>query len=432
MNMKTKQYLMSIYGSIIVLLLILLQFSCKKELTIGNPDNVSVAHISKLDIVWNKYFYSDSSLTSFNTPQFTNDYIIVCTYLNHGQELGAKVFNKTTGEPHQSWLHDPIHTTHQDALYNGVVCGPNNDVFTMTDRTKLIAMDINSGQVKWTHNYLPVNCLSVCSKLGDDIIQTFGTWNNSDRWSSIGRFNYENGNMLTLLTIHANDEYDFNINAPSVYVSFSQDTILYFSTSCVNYYTLDERIDAYAYNMSKGTMLWKVADISENVFAMSKYPPLIAEKKVIFHTGTSMHCFDLETGELVWERTYAQGTESFNQNPFVYYQGKIFVQSGAKVPIRAFEMSTGKLIWESHEAIEIIGGGFDIYKGNLYFTASYVIDNGANMAYGLCCVNTAGGKLMWKDRGVGAGIAIDHNTGYLYGTGANNVLCIDLNNTPKN
>jgi len=104
------------------------------------------------------------------------------------------------------------------------------------------------------------------------------------------------------------------------------------------------------------------------------------------------------------------------------------VKSSVKTPIRAFEMSTGKLIWESHNDIEIIDGGFDFYKNNIYFTASYLIDNGANKAYGLVCMNTVGGKLMWKEKGVGAGIIIDQATGYLYGTGANNVMCINLNN----
>jgi len=430
--MKTTQYLSGFYGSSIILLLILIQFSCKKELLKGNPDDSSPAQTSKLNIIWNKYFYSDSSLASFNTPQFADDYIVVCTYMSSsGQELGAKVFNKITGELHQSWLSDPIHTTHQVSLHNDVICGPNNNVIAMTDRTKLIAMDINSGQVKWTHNFLPINGLTVCTTLGDDIIQTFGTWMTTDRWSAIGRFNYENGSMDSILTIYANDDYDFHINAPSVYVTFSQDTILYFSTSCVNFYTLDERIDAYAYNMSKDTMLWKMDDISENVFAMSKFPPLIAEKKVIFHTGTSIHCFDIETGVLVWERTYPQATERFSLNPFAYYEGRVFVRSGTKAPIRAFEMSTGKLIWESHHDIDIIGGGFDFYNKNIYFTASYPIDNGLNMAYGLVCINTIGGKLMWKEKGVGAGIVIDQATGYLYGTGANNVMCIDLNNTKK-
>ncbi|MDR2979416.1 MAG: hypothetical protein LBV02_03090, partial [Bacteroidales bacterium] len=60
---------------------------------------------------------------------------------------------------------------------------------------------------------------------------------------------------------------------------------------------------------------------------------------------------------------------------------------------------------------------------------------GPDVTFHLYCLNAETGRKLWSDTGPTGGIAegviIDKELGYLYCMSSTTIICVDLNNTPK-
>ena len=251
-------------------------------------------------------------------------------------------------------------------------------------------------------------------------------------WCRLAMVNVYSGEKREILQINIEDNYEFNINPPSSYVTNDGDTLLYFTTDCGNFETLHGRGFAYCYNLTKKKMLWvnKELTLASNDGASASNPPpfVIENDRLIITTRKIISCLNQYTGELIWERANL----SFADRPPLYWEGKLYIRSGDPCILMCLDAQTGQQLWENRtlNPIPCPHGRMAVYKDGLYFAAW-----GFNASYRLMCVDIHTGKLLWTDRGpfgsITHGVLIDQKTGYLYCYTGWATMCIDLNKTPK-
>lgn len=404
------------------------QAGCKKEVYL-NPKPTPKKSI--LDIKWYKPFYSDSSAAYFQDPYFYDDYVVFCSDLPLNPKMagGIKAYNKLTGALHPMWSQNPTYT---DEISSWALCGPNNEIAAFNNGKKLFATELSTGTILWSHDYNPYSALPSIATFGNNIVHTFGPGGLSKTWAKMVEFNCQTGTMRELITLNCIDNYEFFIKPPALYILPNLDTILLFVTSGWNFALSNGRVDAYAYNLTQDSILWMKSNISVTANA-SSYKPIIIDDLVIFQGQKSNICINIHTGEIVWNHQYLGGDHN-GQVESLYADGRLFVRLASRV-VLAYNAKSGDLLWQTGPYYGIqTGGKMGYYKGKLYFTGTDKTD--PNFPGLLFCINAANGALVWKDggtygNGMSDGIIIDQNTGYLYVNNSSFILCIDLNNTPK-
>ena len=168
-----------------------------------------------------------------------------------------------------------------------------------------------------------------------------------------------------------------------------------------------------------------------NAFYAGVVEYITNEQNVIIMGLSSIHCFKIATGELLWQHEMFQ-VDDFGQTPPLYSNGKIYLRGGYG-HIYCYDAATGAELWSNKTlgAIPAPHGRMDIYDGCLYFTGWR-----GSGAIGLYCVSAHTGQLKWFDTGpngrISFGVIADQKTGYLYCHSGIFVMCVDLRKTPVN
>lgn len=422
---------MKIIVVILTVCVLFAQAGCKKDPILPKPIPED-PYRTILDVKWKRLFHSDTLVYYFLDPYFFGDNVGFCTEMNAFGvgELGLVAFHKSTGERHPAWKNDPANMVDGADITDWRIAGTSANIGVLTDRRRLYAYDLSSGQLLWKHDHSPFSGNHRFDKLGTDILHTYGPGALSQSWLKIGLFKAETGSKRDLLTLHIENNYEFYIMTPATFYSSVNDTILLFLKNGWNFSLVDGIVDAYAYNLTADTLMWVSKDIEVNGNATT-YTPLVAQNKVVFQCNRSIHCFDIFTGQMLWEHEFTD--MGFAASPNLYADGKVFARSHSDEVI-AFDLNSGQILWKTPKNYGVnTGGSMDYYKGKLYLTA---IDmRNGNIPDLLFCLDANTGTLLWKDcpiwlGGLSDGIIIDQTTGYLYCNNGAYIFCIDLNNTP--
>ena len=390
---------------------------------------------TKLSIIWSKNFQPDSVSVYFHDPVFSGDYVV---YSNRGDDPVAdvRVFHKLTGELHSAWQHNRGDLIDRQVINDYIVGGNNQNTIFATNELELYAFDIHTRQRLWKKNLSPSYYgLPRISTFGTAVLQNYGPPQAlSKSWYRISAFDAVSGQERIITQLNIRDNYEFLICPPAWTINATGDTLLLFLTTGANFETKGTLIDAYCYNVTQNKMEWHQKDLTpEGISSGSYYPPIIIDNnKVIFQGTQSIHCFDIGTGEVVWQYDRSR-IDGFSETPFLYYKGKLFVRGGwFKRNLSCYDAQTGQLLWQNTaiDPVPCPHGRMDAYNDKLYFTAWQGSETGA-----LYCLSIATGEVEWYElpkRGkIVFGVLIDQQTGYLYCSTAWSVMCVDLNKTPK-
>jgi len=408
--------------------------SCQKP--VPPKPNTETVDNTKLSIVWSKNFYLDSVSAYFLDPIFAGNYIVYASEGDDKREANIRVFNKLTGEPHSAWQHTNGLIDRADI--DGCVVGGNNQntVFT-TNQLELYAFDIQTGQRLWkkaisslcTNGYGTPNI----STMGRFVLQNYGPGALSKSWYRISAFDPLTGQERIITQLNIRDNFEFDISPPAWTINAVGDTLLLFATGGVNFSTNGRLIDAYCYNVTQRKIEWHQKDLTpDGISSGTDCTPIITENNtVIFQGFSSIHCFNISTGEQLWhyDKSWQEGYSSLY--PFLYYKGKLLVRGGSGI-LYCYDAQTGNLLWQNSaiQAIPCPQGRMDAYNDKWYFTAWRGSQTGV-----LYCVSIATGEIEWsevRERGkIVFGVLIDQQTGYLYCSTAWSIMCVDLNKTPK-
>ena len=415
----------------IVLSTMLLAPACKEEPDIQPPVK---EYDSRLDIKWIKWFTEDSAGAYFLDPQFYGDYVVFGTTMpvgDNGKE-GLGVFNKLTGKKHPNWdeYYPDLTPTSSNDLLDLKTCGQWNQIAVMTNMLSIESWDLSTGTHLWSDVYNPDHGQYPMAVYHG--IPYVPYESASRKWGKIDRYDPLTGAKENLVHIPWEQDYSITMHAPALWINRKKDTIMLFATSSINYLNLQGRANVYAYNITADTFLWRNNNIDSTGNAESE-PPIVVGDRVIFRCISTMHCYDIPSGKLLWVYDFDNKIKSHNFKP-LYADGKIFTRSTEIV--WAVDLITGQKVWSTDIRLNNLeGGSMAYYKGKLYFTASD--DTDPNYARSLFCLDGATGNLIWKDKGpnkyggMAFGVIVDPATGYLYATDAFRMMCIDLNNTLK-
>ena len=398
-----------------------------------NPPVVQATDSSELSIVWSKNFQHDSISVSFIDPFFSGDYIVFASQGFNDMETppaDIRIFHKLTGESHSSWQHNRGSLFDRREIDDCIVGGSNQNTIFATNQLELYAFDINTRQRLWKKNLSPYYGLHRISTMGTAVLQNYGPSNRL--WGRIASFDPLTGQERIVTQINIRDNYEFRIRPPAWTVNAAGDTLLLCLTGGYNFGTMGHLIDAYCYNVSQEKMEWHQKDLTPKGASEGgrTIPIIIDNNKVIFQGLLSIHCFDIGTGEEIWQYDMSR-KEGFGDSPFVYYKGKLLIR-GATGTLYCYDAQTGQLLWQNTaiKAFPTPWGRMDTYNDKLYFSAW-----GENATHHLACVDINIGEELWRDRSpygqVHYGVIIDQQTGYLYCSTKWSIMCVDLNKTPK-
>ena len=384
---------------------------------------------TKLSVVWHIPFHSDVVEFYFLDPILIQDYLILPSqFPPDGYTSGIGVFHKLTGKRHSAWQSEPGGTLDNNDDLEGCKLGGNqNNIIFIANYKSLYAFDVNTKQRLWKSTRpLEYHFESNFSILGGN---PFVTCNLGDEKSKLIRFNAQTGRSEDIVQLYPESGYRISIRPPAWHIRNNGDTLLFFSASGWNFGLGRTKIRVYCYNLTRREMVWEKTDFSTDNNGAGYVAPIITdEQNVIFMGLSSIHCFNIANGELLWQHDLFQ-IESFSMTPPLYDEGKIYLR-GQTGNVYCYDAITGTELWsnKSLKATPTPDGRMDICDGNLYFTGRRVGD------IGLYCLSAQTGEFKWFDTGPGGrvafGVIADRQLGYLYCTCGEFVTCIDLKKTP--
>jgi outer membrane protein assembly factor BamB len=399
------------------------------------PEEPITTYKSKLEVVWTRYFHSDKiGGELFLDPIFWNDYVIISSSSgsHYTKQYGIRVLHKETGKDHPIWAHEPgglLDPGHiSECIHIG---GYDNNILFTGYSPYLYAIDLNTGQKLWKHKHYPNGGIHKFSMLGNIPLQVYYAPSGglSTSWCRIAKCDPETGEKTDLVETWIEDNYEFLLTPPTWTTSDAGDTLILFLSSGWNFQLIQGNVKAYCYNITKKRMEWKKENFVSGGDSGFHIPIVINNNKVIFQILRSFHCFDITTGDLVWQHI-PNPMRSFSETPMLYNNEKLYARSDGGT-VFCLNAQTGDLIWKaSDEYIPAPDGRMDIYDEKLYLAAW-----GDNVEFYLYCLSAENGDFIWQDKGpfnkISGGITIDQNTGYLYCTNNREIMCIDLNKSPK-
>ncbi|MDR2010764.1 MAG: PQQ-binding-like beta-propeller repeat protein [Bacteroidales bacterium] len=399
------------------------------------PEEPIATYKTKLEVVWTRYFHSDKiGGELFLDPIFWNDHVVISS--SHGshytKQQRIRVLNKLTGEDHPAWAHEPGGIVDQGNFMECIhIGGHDNNILFTGDDLCLYAVDLNTGQRIWKHKHYPNDGIHKFSMLGNMPLQVYSAPSGglSTSWCRIAKCDLETGEKTDLVETWIEDNYEFLLTPPAWTTNNIGDTIIMFLSGSWNFELVHGKTKAYCYNITQKRMEWEKRDFTNHGDAGFLIPIIANNDKVIFQTIKSLHCFDIESGDLLWQYVPVP-IEGYSGMPMLYRDEKLYIRC-VSGKVTCLNPQTGAVIWKTGEDyIPAPDGRMDIYNGKLYLAAW-----GDNVEFYLYCLSAENGDFIWQDKGpfnkISGGVAIDQNTGYLYCTNNREIMCIDLNKSPK-
>jgi len=416
--------------------------ACEKPIPVLPPDPDPEPPIeqpidkTKLSVVWRSTYKAPSGVFGFHDLVFSGDYIVLSSIGDDDVRYPAadiRVFHKLTGELHPAWTHEAGSLYDRRQIDDCIVGGNNQNTIFATNKRELYAFDIHTGRRLWKKNITPSYYgMHAISTMGSFVLQNYGPPEAlSKSWYRISAFDHLSGQERIITQLNIRDNLEFLVCPPAWTTNAESDTLLLFLTGGVNFNTHATLIDAYCYNVTQNKIEWHQKDLTPNGCSSgSKYAPIIINNnKVIFQGLYSIHCFDIGTGELIWQYDKSW-QEGYAETPFLYHKGRLLVREGREGILYCYDAQTGALLWQNSviKAYPSPWGRMDTYNDKLYFTSWK-----GSTARVLYCVSIATGEVEWYDTSmrIFGGVTIDQNTGYLYCNTDRSVLCVDLNKAPR-
>jgi len=392
---------------------------CQKE-PLPQPDSPIVPS-SNLNILWQKPVSQDTLEYYINVQEANSESVLYCTNLS---APSATIQSRNAENGYINWI---FNTFESSATYFNLFSDLflYNDFIAVEENGDVYCINYQSGERLWYYKGLHSPLGS--SKIGDQLytVQTTGDYPYTTS-SSLVRTKIQD-NFLgwdTLYTRNAVPDSFPAFNVPVLWVNMDGDSIIVFGDSQGYNGSPSSagRGKSYltALNLRTRQVTWRYDGFKGNYSA----PPLVDGDR-LYVTGSSVFCFDLNTGTLLWQKPI----EGSANGSLVIHNDILVVQSG-QVGMWGLNKYTGDEIWHNKDTDgwvwELI-----LFDGIVYCTSS---------GYGrLYAVNAETGATIWKERSpnrtnpktgnasfASAGVAIDPERRLLYTADKYYVMCIKL------
>lgn len=236
------------------------------------------------------------------------------------------------------------------------------------------------------------------------------------------------GDRREIFRLGRDGDYSVNIYPPSVNVNSDGDTLLYFQNRQWNFVNsgLGGRVDLYCYNITVDSIIWKIPQI-DPYGNSSVCLPLYHEGKLYFRGLQTLFCLDASNGEILWSHEFPGDFDDILQGNMIIVEDMLVLKSSTE-GIHAFNLQTGDLFWERYDA-GVTSCYMTYYEGAVYY-GSY---DGK-----IFKVRVSDGEIMWTYTSPNAGVAptwdavfynsvtIDPILRRMYACDAYYLLCLQL------
>ncbi len=389
---------------------------------------------SKLQIIWQKPIWPDTSELSSMEPLIYNDKVIFSQF-TFSQTDTLKFYNKSTGNLISTWydyLPGRIHYMSDEVprrFSNKLLITTWHDVYSI---------NVENYTSDWKYQ-LP-------SGSGEPFINTIGNrvfHVHHDRRNATNYVSYlvsadiSTGKWDTVHTQLMINKFEPGHGRPALWVSPAGDSILIFQIRYVDFSNITgegNRTDIVAYNSTNKQEYFRFDNI-DKFGTGSSYYPYVAGNKVFIPLTRDITCIDMLSKTIKWQKDLGTGATFSSGQPFIYVENKFFVKPDNRT-LYQLDMETGNILWQD---LDNGSGASDMvyYDGVLYYTCS---GNGKIYA-----VEVVTGKKIWAEpspnkyknkfnrnrrydnANIGfGGIAIDSSLGYLYTSDFYFHICLKL------
>lgn len=236
------------------------------------------------------------------------------------------------------------------------------------------------------------------------------------------------GDRREIFRLGRDGDYSVNIYPPAVNVNSDGDTLLYFQNRQWNFVNsgLGGRVDLYCYNITADSIIWEIPQI-DPYGNSSVCLPLYHEGKLYFRGLQTLFCLDASNGEILWSHEFPGDFDDILQGNMIIVEDMLVLKSSTE-GIHAFNLQTGDLFWERYDA-GVTSCYMTYYEGAVYY-GSY---DGK-----IFKVRVSDGEIMWTYTSPNAGVAptwdavfynsvtIDPILRRMYACDAYYLLCLQL------
>jgi hypothetical protein len=424
----------------IMFLILLFILGCKNSDNMVAPTPLpcyfGLCDTSKLEVVWQKSFCTDTSQCNSFAPQLSNNLTLYSTDGCKAILDTLRFFDSKNGTAVSKWfdyLPDNTVTARSDSkryknyhffttgnfIYgidlltgntkfrsstNGTG-GPRLNVqedFVYHTRSLSFGVhDIESYLVKSSIDEVKWDTVFIQKKIGDfepTFIEMPCIWTNPD------------GDKIAIFQIRFVDRTRTNTTIP------------------------DERTDLVAYNMNQKKEYFRFNDIDSFKGGSVQLPNIIGNRAYVAFSK-SIYCFDLINKTILWQKQFVSDETFSSGNPFLMVNGKLYVKPDNR-SLYALNPDTGSQISVD---LDTGSGASDMvyYKGLIYFTSF-----GTDKIY---AIEEATGKKIWAEPSPntykatynnfrsfsnsglgGSGLAIDTINDYLFTSDYYFMMCLKL------
>ncbi|MEM6320658.1 MAG: PQQ-binding-like beta-propeller repeat protein [Bacteroidota bacterium] len=330
---------------IFIINLLLLQ-SCEKQEIIA-PAIDEPSNPSNLKVIWQKPLGLNDTLLHLSTgPIVHNDKIVIGAGGGNREILQFR--NKVGGDFLFLW-DDWVRPSFFNFIQPKRIL--NGNVFANSS-TQAYLVDFNSGQTLW-HSSVEYGDVETNVVWGNAYHGVKEKSNLTHDFSFLTEIDGQTGQRDTLLTIVKQNSYETSIQPASGWINEKGDSLLIFLVRKLDFGgTLDEALDAYAYNMTADSIEWRLTDFDPE--GSSKVgPPLIEDNLIFFAGQRTFYCLNAKDGSLVWKRRFEDDTGVFTEDlfssAFIKIDDKLII-SPSNENTYCFDAYTGEEIWKETDS----------------------------------------------------------------------------------
>lgn len=341
--------------------IILMLVSCTKKKPDAIPDTTDSGNTESLTIEWKIRTDTSGLICDGREPLLWNNKLL-WSNAPLGQGFRLILSDAATGSEIWTWnnfIHDadfPYFNYH--FIFEGRYC------FNNIQETHSI--DLNTGLSAWqNHNSKTAAYISLAGGY------LYGKLNNSNyrpKRCVLRRSKVDAPGWEEILSLDASDlsGYSPAIFGPSLWLSKTADSILVFQNRSWNFNSGDGQIDLYAYNINQDKLHFDIKDLepSGNSNVLS---PLIDGDRVYLLGQKNLHCVDLNTGAVLWQKGFPGNGHHLMLSSLVIDGNRIIVKPDND-PIYAFNKYSGGLIWST---VHAGSSPSHLYqgKGSIFYTS---------------------------------------------------------------
>jgi outer membrane protein assembly factor BamB len=371
-----------------------------------------------IKLLWKQPLAPDSSENWSMKPAIFQDKVVFSLlFYTEGQEY-YKVYNKQTGKFLWQWEATPLPGT--AALTEG--WAQKDNMFIINSNFKrMYAFDMNTDQLAWSYIAPYQTCTGGPNiNIMGDFVYHEQSKNQIDLDSSfLTRLHYKTGACDTVFTLNKENTYSPSPYPPALWVNPNGDSILVFQNRQISFKTLRYKCDLYALNLRTRKIEWKLDSLTSDGNSSVK-TPLVYNGKVYFFGARELHCVDIQTGTIKWQKPCEKWDHLLTTN-LVLAEGKLLYKPHNDGYLYAVDPETGNEIYRRPDT-ETGEADIAYYKGNIYYGSKY-----------LYCIRVSDGKVLWKMESptkrsspLMLSVSIDQTTGKLYVADKYYAMCFQL------